>query len=160
MVWEVFSEFHRKSWEGVMKSVIAVGLALSVSMVAAVWTPSKNGPLGSEYSSSLKSRNPGLDLKKIGRDYLVRLHSGKAEIVESALEPIIYMRIAFPKEDFREIEQTLYDLASRGATRSIRYKAYLAIQVFANPAGFKDAVEFRHLAGEEFYAELAGKIRK
>jgi len=143
-----------------MKSVVVVGLAILISMIAAVWTPSRKGPMGFENTSSLKSRNPGLDLKKIGREYLVRLHSAKADVVESGLEPIVYMRIAFPKEDFREIEQTLYDLASRGATRSIRYKAYLAIQVFANPATFRGAVESRHLGGEEFYAELAGNIRR
>jgi hypothetical protein len=142
-----------------MKSVIVLGLAISVSMIAAVWSPSPKEPSGSENTSTAKLRNQGLDFKKIGKDYRVRLHSAKAEVVESALEPIIYMRIAFPKEDFREIEQTLYDLASRGATRSIRYKAYLAIQVFADPAGFKGAVESRQLSGEEFYAELAGKIR-
>lgn len=142
-----------------MKSVFAFGLALSVTLIAAVWSPSKNETVGSENVSTPNTRNQGLDFKKIGKDYLVRLNSGKPEVVESALEPVIYMRVAFPKEDFRAIEQRLYNLASRGATRSIRYKAYLAIEVFADPAAFKDAVVSRHLAGEEFYAELAGKIR-
>ena len=142
-----------------MRSVIIVSLAVSVSTIMAVWTPYKNAPLRSENTSSLKSRNPGLDFKKVGTDYLVCLHSANVEVVESALEPIIFMRIAFPKEDFREIELSLYDLTSHGATRPIRYKAYLAIEVFANPLAFKDAVQLRHLTGEEFYAELAGKIR-
>ena len=141
-----------------MKSIIVVSLAVSVSTIVALWSPDKIVPSRSENISPVKPRNPGLDLKEVGSEYLISLHSAKADVVESALERITFMRIAFPKEDFRELELALYDLASKGATRSIRYKAYLAIEVFANPLAFKDAVQHKHLTGKEFYAELAGKI--
>jgi len=141
-----------------MKLVNALGVATSVLLIAAIWSPEKTEPRGRDRISITKPGNAGLDFTKVGRDYLVRLHSAKASVVESALEPVIYMRIAFPNQNFREIEERLYHLASRGETRSIRYKAYLAIQVFADPVAFRSAIEKRMLYGEDFYANLAEKL--
>jgi len=141
-----------------MKLVNALGVAASILLIAAIWSPDRTAPRGGDGVSITKHGKAGLDFKKVGQDYLVRLHSAKASVVESALEPVITMRIAFPNENFREIEERLYNLASRGETRSIRYKAYLAVQVFADPVAFRSTIEKRMLFGEDFYANLAEKL--
>jgi hypothetical protein len=135
-------------------------LALFTSLLTAFYFRGGEGASENSKITTSEVRKPGLDFGKIRKEYSLRLQSGDAKVVESALETLIYIRIAFPNEDLQQLEPDLYGLAYKGATRAIRYKAYLALQVYSDPGMFRDAVESRHLTGGEFYERLAEKIRR
>jgi hypothetical protein len=68
------------------------------------------------------------------------------------------MRITYPQQDLRKIQEKLYDLASQGATQSIRHKAFTAMQVFANPPAFKGAVVGGQASGDGLLERLAAQL--
>jgi len=136
--------------------VLTIGLVVSATTIAC--SPSQGEHLAIDGSLSGKKISSGLDFQKIERDYLVCLSSRNSGIVESALGHVIYMRIAFPKEDFREVQTRLFDLASRGYTRAIRYKAYVALHVFADPQAFVKALESKDVKSDEFFADLVSRF--
>ena len=136
--------------------VLAIGLVVSATTLAC--SPSQGEHLAIDGPLSGKKNSSGLDFQKIERDYLVCLSSRNSGIVESALGHVIYMRIAFPKEDFREVQTRLFDLASRGYTRAIRYKAYVALHVFADPQAFVKALESKDVKSDEFFADLVSRF--
>jgi len=96
-----------------------------------------------------------LNFPRVEANYLLNLHSDIPGVVESALGHITLMRIAYPKQDLRLLHEKLYDLASQGATLSIRYKAFIAMQVFANPVAFKESIAGRHASGDGLLEEIA-----
>ena len=136
--------------------VLAIGLVVSAATIAC--SPSQGEHLAIDGPLSGKKSSSGLDFQKIERNYLVCLSSRNSGIVESALGHVIYMRIAFPKEDFREVQTRLFDLASRGYTRAIRYKAYVALHVFADPQAFVKALESKDVKSDEFFADLVSRF--
>ena len=137
--------------------VLAIGLVVSATTIAC--SPSQSEHLAIDGPLSGKKKNSsGLDFQKIERNYLVCLSSRNSGIVESALGHVIYMRIAFPKEDFREVQTRLFDLASRGYTRAIRYKAYVALHVFADPQAFVKALESKDVKSDKFFTDLVSRF--
>lgn len=98
-----------------------------------------------------------LNFPKVEANYLISLNSGVPQVVESALGHITLMRIAYPNQDLRKLQEKLYDLASSGATKSIRYKAFIAMQVFANPAAFKGSIVGRQYNGDGLIEEIAAQ---
>lgn len=133
-------------------TLLVIGFALSATAVAC--SPSQRELLTTESSTSGNGASSGLDLRKIEKSYLACLSSGNSGVVESALGQVIYLRIAYPKADLREIQAKLFDLAVQGYTRDIRYKAYVARQVFADPQTVRGAIESTQSTGDEFFAEL------
>lgn len=134
---------------------LVIGLVLGATVAAraqdvAELPIAKRSPRGEE---SLRT----LDFRKIEASYLINLNSNVAGIVESTLGHITLMRIAYPKQNLRKLEEKLYDLASRGETRSIRYKAFIAMQVFANPGAFKESIVGRGSSGDGLLEEIAAQ---
>jgi hypothetical protein len=99
-----------------------------------------------------------LNFKRVEMNYLVNLNSAIPGVVESALGHVTLMRIAYPDQDFRKIQEKLYDLASQGATRSIRHKAFTAMQVFANPTAFKATIVGKQNNGDGLLEDLAEQL--
>lgn len=99
-----------------------------------------------------------LDFQKVGANYLLCLNSDLPGVVESALGHVTLMRIKYPKLDLRKIHEKLYDLASQGATQSIRHKAFTAMQVFANPSIFKGAIVAGQSNGDGLLEALASQL--
>jgi len=98
-----------------------------------------------------------LNFQKAEVNYLLDLNSDVPAVVESALGHVTLMRIAYPKQDLRKIQEKLYDLASQGATRSIRQKAFTAMQVFANPLAFKGAIASRQYSGDGLLEDIVAQ---
>ena len=98
-----------------------------------------------------------LNFPRVEANYLINLNSEIPGVVESALGHVTLMRIAYPKQDLRKLGEKLYDLASRGATREIRYKAFVAMQVFANPAAYELSIVGRQSSGDGLLEEIAAR---
>jgi len=141
--------------EDAMKTLRLLAIGFAISATAAACSPSQHQLSILEDSLSGNEASKGFDIRMIEKSYLACLGSGNPGEVESALDHVIYMRIAFPDEDLREIKMRLFDLATRGYTTAIRYKAYVAIQVFADPQAFREVIKAKHITGDEFLAELA-----
>ena len=136
--------------------VLAIGLVVSATTIAC--SPSQGEHLAIVAPLSGKKHSSGLDFQKIEQNYLVCLSSRNSGVVESALGQVIYMRIAFPKEDFREIQMSLFDLAARGYTRAIRYRAFVALHVFADPQAFVKALKTKDVKSDAFFADLVSRF--
>jgi len=98
-----------------------------------------------------------LNFPRVEANYLLNLHSDVPGVVESALGHVTLMRIAYPKQNLRLLHEKLYDLASRGATLSIRYKAFIAMQVFADPAAYRKSISGRVASGDGLLEEIAAE---
>ena len=101
---------------------------------------------------------PPLDFPKVQTNYLRTLNSEIPSVVESALGHVTLMRIAYPKQDLRQIQDKLISLASEGATRTIRQKAFIAMQVFAHPLAYRKAIEDRQGSGDGLLEAIAAEM--
>lgn len=143
-----------------MKTVkmLAIGFVVSASTVAC--SPSQRALSTDEGPVSGNERSSSLDLQKFERNYLVCLSSGNSGVVESALGQLIHMRIAFPNADLTETKTRLIDLATRGYTRAIRQKAYVAIQVFADPQAYRELIEAKYVTSDDIVAVLVARFEQ
>ncbi len=134
---------------------LVIGIALSAAIVARAQDLAQVSKAGTSHSREESRRV--LNFQMVAANYLLDLNSDISAIVESALGHVTLMRIAYPKQDLRKIQEKLYDLASQGATRSIRQKAFTAMQVFANPPAFKEAIASRQCSGDGLLEDLAAQ---
>ena len=143
-----------------MKACRIFAIGVAIAAVTAANAQTSDEPLKVRTAIFGDSRDKAVDLKKIKNSYLRCLSSRNPGVVESALTHVTHMRIACPQEDLKEIEALLFGLATRGYTRAIRYKAFMAIQVFANPAGFKDAIDSNYTSSDGFFQVLASRVEQ
>jgi|GEM_PF-3459208 len=87
-----------------MKTLRLLAIGFAISATAAACSPSQHQLSILEDSLSGNEASKGLDIRMIEKSYLACLGSGNPGEVESALDHVIYMRIAFPDEDLRENE--------------------------------------------------------
>ena len=135
---------------------LVIGLVFTAAMAAQAQDLAVLG--NGEASHSRDISRKVLNLQKYEVNYLACLNSEIPGVIESALGHITLMRIEFPKQDLRRIQQKLYDLASRGATQTIRHKAFTAMQVFADPTAYKSAIAGREYNGDGLLEEIAGQL--
>jgi len=135
---------------------LIVGLALTSAMAASAQDFAVLPKARAAHSREVSRRV--LDFGKVEANYLFSLKSDYPSVVESALGHVTLMRIAYPRQDLRKIQEQLYDLASQGATQSIRHKAFTAMQVFANPSAFKGAIVDRQSSGDGLLENLAAQL--
>ena len=99
-----------------------------------------------------------MNLPRIVTNYQRCLDSDVPGVVEAALGHLTYMRIAYPRLDLSTIHAKLEELAVRGSTRAIRYKAFTALEVFGEPTTFQSFVEHRDGNGDGILEEIAPKL--
>jgi hypothetical protein len=109
-------------------------------------------PVLKKYSSEDKAR-----ADKIYSDCLSSNHNG---IIEGTLSIVAMMQLDVPSDKFPKIKDQIDDLAIDGATQIVRYKAYLARAVFANPAMFKEEAVHQYSNPEIFFNALAERMAK
>ena len=131
---------------------LVIGLALTAALAAQAQDLSELSK--AEPSRSREYTRRTLNFQKVETNYLVCLNSVIPGVVESALGHVTLMRIAYPKQEFSKIREKLYDLASQGATQTIRYKAFAAMQVFANPAAFRETIAISQVSGDGLLEDL------
>ena len=135
---------------------LVIGLALTAAIAAHAQDLAELSKTGTSHSRENSRRV--IDIQTAESNYLVSLHSEIPAVVESALGHVTLMRIAYPKQDLRKTQEKLYDLASQGATQSIRHKAFTAMQVFANPLAFKGAIVVGQTNGDGLLEDLAAQL--
>lgn len=109
-------------------------------------------PVLKKYTASGKER-----VDRAYADCLSTRHNG---IVEEALAIVTMMKLDLPADEFPRIKGEIDDLAAYGATPVIRYKAYLAEAVFADPAIFKEEASHQYGDRDALFRALADRIAK
>ena len=137
---------------------LAAGLILAAaSAMGQASTPqtSQDRPCFSHELNYNKAKMPAAK-----RNYLWTLQSDNDGVVESVLAHVTQMRIMVPQEDMKDIEAILGRLALNGRTPIIRYKAYLATQVFASPELFDEITKADYESSDQFFTALASRLQK
>jgi hypothetical protein len=135
---------------------LVIGLALTAAIAVHAQDFADLSKDGNSHSREYSPKV--LNFQRVEKNYLSTLSSDVPGVVESALGHVTLMRIVYPKQDLGKIQEKLYDLASQGATQSIRHKAFTAMQVFANPAAFKDEIVSGQTCGDGLLERIAGKL--
>ena len=99
-------------------------------------------------------------LEKARKNFLASLNSENDGVAESALAQVAHMRAMLPGADLPDLEATVEELASTGRTPVIRYKAYLAGLVFANPRMFSQEITVDYASGDEFFTAIASRLQQ
>jgi hypothetical protein len=144
--------------EDVMKTyqAIAVGLALLAATTAQAQNPASLAKTG---NSSRLEQYAHLDFDKIEKTYLNCLNSDNQGVVEAAIGMVTYIRVAFPNRKMTEIREKLFDLASSGVSHSVRSKAFVAMQVFADPMAYGKLLDSNGTDGTWNFDDIASKFR-
>ncbi len=142
-----------------MKTYQAV--ALGLALLAAAPANSQDGPgiATTGVTPPQRERYQKLDMDKVEATYLNCLNSTNNGVVESAVGIVTYIRVIFPERKMCEIRSRLFDLATHGATFSIRAKAYMAMQVFADPVAFRSLADSNRANADWPFDNIAAKYR-
>jgi hypothetical protein len=100
------------------------------------------------------------DKERMEKNFVYSLSFTNDGIVESALALVTMMKLDLPADEFPRIMEKIDNLVVYGTTPVIRYKAYLAEAVFANPSMFKEEAAHRYSDPDTFFSALAGRITK
>jgi hypothetical protein len=98
--------------------------------------------------------------ERLDKCYAISLSYDNNGLVESALAIVTMMKLDVPGDEFSRIKDEIDDLAVDGATPVIRFKAYLADAVFANPAMFKEEAARRYDDPDALFSALAERLTK
>jgi hypothetical protein len=98
--------------------------------------------------------------ERLDKCYAISLSFDNNGLVESALAIVTMMKLDVPAEEFSRIKDEIDDLAVNGPTPVIRFKAYLADAVFANPAMFREEAARRYDDPDALFSALADRLTK
>jgi hypothetical protein len=99
-------------------------------------------------------------LRRAAVNYAAALHSDCDGVVESAIAHSTLLRIVAQHLDMSQIHSELADLADKGRTSAIRYRAYLATAVFDSPARFENTVKVKYMDSDQFFSVVASQVHK
>ncbi len=100
------------------------------------------------------------NIPRAKKGFLGTLQTDNDGVMESCLAHVAQMRIMLPQEDMKDIEATVNRIVSNGWTPAIRYKAYLASQVFASPETFRGVAAASYESSDAFFAAIAGRLQQ
>jgi hypothetical protein len=98
--------------------------------------------------------------ERLDKSYAFDLRTDHNGVNESALAFVTMAKLDLPADEFPRIKEEIDYLVTHGATPVIRYKAYLAEAVFANPAMFQEEAARKYSDRDVFFSALAGKMTK
>ncbi len=137
----------------------STSLVTAIFVIATVVAQAQDGGTLAKNTSANNERHTRIPVPLIVKNYLRCLSSDIPMVVESTLDNVTCMRIAWAGEDLRDIQQKLAELTTQGRTRAIRYKALTALEVFRDPAAFRRFIEHRNGKGEGLLDEIGVQIR-
>jgi hypothetical protein len=100
------------------------------------------------------------DKERIDKGYSFALASNHNGIIETSLAIVTMVKLDMPTSEFPKVKDEIDNLAIKGETPSIRYKAYLAGAVFANPAMFKEVTGHQYSNSDALFSAVADKMTK
>lgn len=133
-------------------------LVTAIFVIATVVAQAQDGGTLAKYDPPNIERHTRIGMPLMVKNYLSCLHSDIPGVVESALGHVTYIRIAWPGEDLRKVQQKLAQLTREGTTRVIRYKAFTALEVFGDPTAFRRFIERRDGNGDGLLDEIGVRI--
>ncbi len=98
--------------------------------------------------------------ERVDKVFANSLSSGNNGLIESVLTIVTKMKLDLPADEFPKIKDEIDNLVTDGTTPVVRYKAYLAGAVFANPEMFKGQTTHQYNNQEAFFSELAETMTK
>ncbi len=98
--------------------------------------------------------------ERLERNYSVCLNTECDGLTESALAIVTMLKLDAPERRFSAIRERIEELTTEGATPAIRYKAYLAEAVYANPAMFAEEAKGAYETPDAIFSALAERMSK
>jgi hypothetical protein len=145
--------------EDVMKTYQAVALGLTLLATVAAQAQQSESLSKAETKSARLERYQHLDFDKVEKNYLKCLNSENQGVVEAAIGVVTYIRVAFPNRKMAEIRAKLVDLALNDSSYAVRSKAFMAMQVFADPAAYEKIAGTKGADGDWKFDDIAVKFR-
>lgn len=94
------------------------------------------------------------------KNYMMALRSDNHGLVESATMQMTKIKLTVPTARFEDVKNVIDSLSVYGDTPSIRYKAYLASNVFENPTWFAAKAYSGYQDTNEFFAAVAAQLQE
>lgn len=118
------------------------------------------GDGGYKVFADLKSYQE-VNLEKYGKNFLGSLnYSSCNDIIESGLAQVCMWKLAQPNSQQATLKNKIDDLAIRGDTPAIRYKAYLTSMVFEHPELFVFEKYGEYKDGNALFTALAQRLQE
>ena len=122
------------------------------AMMAVAFT---TGMMAQTYNSSDYSK-----AERGKKNYIMGLRSSNQGLVESATMQAAKIKLVVPTAHFEDVKNVIDSLSVYGDTPSIRYKAYLASNVFENPTWFAAKAYAGYQDTDEFFAAVAVQLQE
>lgn len=100
------------------------------------------------------------DKERMDKVYADCLSTRHDAIIQDALAIVAMMKLDVPAEEFPRIKDEIDDLVISNSAPIVRYKAYLAGAVFANPSFFKEETKRLYNDPDAFFRALAERMAK
>jgi hypothetical protein len=100
-----------------------------------------------------------VNLESAQQNYLLALNTVNRGVVESAIAQMTTIGLIVPDRVTLQMKQKIRELASSGATASIRYKAYLTLMVVENPSLFVNERALTFADSEHLYSAIADRLQ-
>jgi hypothetical protein len=127
-------------------------VALMISVIATLTQAQTFYPALKKFTSA--------DKERIDKSYAAALMSNHNGIIGTSLAIVTMVKLDMPSIEFSNVKEEIDNLAIKGTTPSIRYKAYLAGAVFTNPAMFKEVTDHRYSDADALFSAVADKMTK
>jgi hypothetical protein len=101
-----------------------------------------------------------LNIARFQRAFVISLRHENPGVAESALRNAMLLKLAQPEADLPDIKDEIDELAVKGATPAIRYKAALVKQVYENPTLFIPLAQTDYHTAEEAFTAVAQRLEQ
>lgn len=142
-----------------MKATTLFAAGLFLVSVPAFGQNDRHGESKDSPSYAMLTSHGEAYMQKAVETYTELLQSDYDGIVESSIGHLAYIRIGLPDVDLDRAQARIAVLAKSGRTPVIRYKAYLATMVFANPQMFRNTTTTESTESDPFFRDIASKAQ-
>ncbi len=141
------------------RRILLSTLLLVIAIQANAQTRIRGDPPYKMFAELNSYRN--LNFDRASKAYLGSLnYSSCYEIIECGLAHVAMLRLAQPKATSKSLTNKVEELAIRGETLAIRYKAYLTSMVFVHPELFTYEKHGDYKNGDELFTALAQRLQE
>jgi len=103
-----------------------------------------------------------MQVERAKKNYLQGLSYNVDPLVESAIFNVMALRQYFPQHDYSAIAKRLAELSQNSPNATVRYKAFLAVQLMENPDWFGpyDFInrEDRNVVFQDISQKISGRL--
>ncbi len=93
------------------------------------------------------------------KNYEKALKSARSSMVESSIFHVAKLKLFYPTEDTEGLAKQLERLQEKGHTPTIRYKAYLALQLLNHPVLFANIEKKNYKDSDSFFRMLSQEMQ-